>query len=151
MKIFREVVMDNIRRFGALTNCPLWNEDVLTHLGNYGDYATWDGLFYVWHVTRDEEIRRVFLREAGLRVTEETMGTHNAWDMTHGGTSRTTDYNIAAEAYHMSGDARWLERVRRPFALAFRSPVWYLKPQHDIFMFKVALEHGLVKDEDVSL
>lgn len=151
MKIFHDIVMDNIRRFGALTNCPLWNEDVLTHVAPYGDYATWDGLFYLWYVTRDEEIRKVFLSEAALRVTEEKMGTHSAWDMTHGGTSRTTDYNIAAEAYYMSGDPSWLERVRRPFALAFRSSVWYLQPQHDIFMFKPAFEHGLVRDEDVSL
>ena len=69
---------------------------------SYGEWAAWEGLFYVWELTRDEELRSFILSQLEWRLKEEKMGTH--------GIFRDTDYNMASYAYYLTDDRNWLDR-----------------------------------------
>jgi hypothetical protein len=108
---------------------------------NYGDYATWEGMFWYWEITRDEEVKDFVLGQLKWRLELERCGMH--------GGHRSTDYNPAAYAYYMSGDESWLTRVARPFRGAFRAAKWPLGWVHSMYYIKLAFEHGIVTDDDV--
>jgi hypothetical protein len=81
------------------------------------------------------------LSQLEWRLTWEHMGVH--------GFHRVTDYNPAAYAYYMTGDVSWIERVARPFRAAFRAARWPLGWVHAMYYIKLALERGIVTDDDV--
>ena len=107
-KIIREFLMASAEKYGRMTSAEPHNMPV--KIMPYGDYASWEGMFWYWEITGDEEVRQFMLRELEKRLVPERMGTH--------GFHRTTDYNPAAYAYYMTGDESWLERVARPSSWA---------------------------------
>ena len=110
---------------------------------SYGEWAAWEGLFWVWELTRDEELRNFILGQLEWRLTEERMGT--------AGSFRSTDYNVAAYAYLMTGDRSWLDRVARAFQVLFRATAWPFAWIKSMYFIKLAFEHGLIRDEDVLI
>jgi len=71
--------------------------------------------------------------------------------MNTGGTFRSTDFNVAAYAYYMTGDRQWLDRVARPFTAIFRSVNWPIGYVKTMYFIHLAFEHSLIRDEDILL
>jgi hypothetical protein len=140
-KIVRGSFMAKVEKYGQLVymkpreSLPLLRDD------SYGEWAAWEGLFWVWELTRDEELRRFILGQLEWRLTEERMGTH--------GSFRATDFNVAAYAYLMTNDRAWLDRVARAFHVAFRACEWQFGWIKSMYFIKLAFEHGYISDSDV--
>jgi hypothetical protein len=109
----------------------------------YGEWAAWEGLFYAWEVTRDESWRRFILDQLEWRVSEAATAT--------AGSFRATDLNVAAYGFLLSGDRTFLDRVARPVRAMFRCRDWPFAYIKSMFLLKLALEHGLIHDDDVLL
>ena len=138
-KIVREYLMANTKKFGRMLDARPPASPV--KICSYGDYAAWEGMYFLWEITRDEELKDFMLSQLQWRLTHDHMGTH--------GFHRVTDYNHAAYAYHMTGDDSWLTRVARPFRYAFRTANWPLGWVHAMYYIKLAFDHGIVTDDDV--
>jgi hypothetical protein len=142
-KIVRESFAAKIRTYGTLTymkpreDLPLLKDD------GYGAWAAWEGLYWAWDVTRNEEIKRLVLDQLADRLVESKMATH--------GSFRGMDYNAAAYAYYLSGDKQWLARVARPFRAAFRAAQWQFGWVKAMYYIKLAFDEGIVQDADVVL
>ena len=141
-KILREKHMADAQSYGRYLDGKPGPEMVVELLG-YGDYASWEGMFWLWEVTRNEELRKFLLDQLEWRLVEDRCGTH--------GFHRGTDYNPAAYAYYMTGDKSWLDRVARPFRAAFNAASWPLGWIHSMYYIKLAFEMGIVTDEDVTV
>jgi len=141
-KIVREVYMKAAREYGRML-VPKPTAESITYLMLYGDWACWKGMFYYWLITRDEELKDFYLRECELRVTESGAPT--------GGDPRGADVEMAAFAYYMTGDRRWLDAVARPFRMMFEASAWEWTWEHGIFYVKLAFELGIISDEQVRL
>jgi len=139
-KIIREGLMANTARYGHMMSPRPFNMEPVK-VAPYGDYASWEGMFWYWEITRDEEVKGFVLDQLKWRLELERCGMH--------GGHRSTDYNPAAYAYYMSGDESWLTRVARPFRGAFRAAKWPLGWVHSMYYIKLAFEHGIVTDDDV--
>ena len=142
-KIVRESFMARVKQHGSLVYMKPREEFALIKFPSYGEWAAWEGMFYLWELTKDEELRKFMLSQFEWRLTEEKMGTH--------GIFRDTDYNVAAYAYYLTGDKKWLDRVARPFRTVFRGVNWPFGYIKTMFFLKLAFEHGIVKDEDVLI
>ena len=112
-------------------------------LVDYGDYATWEGIYWYWELTRDETVRQFMLQQFELRVTEECSRFFSG--------HRNTDYNPAAYAYYLTGDRTWLDRIARPLRLAFRAHTWPIGWVHAMYALEVAFTLGILSDEDVQV
>lgn len=142
-KIVRESFMERVKRHGSLVYMKPREDMPLIRFASYGEWAAWEGLFCVWQLTRDEELRAFVLSQLEWRLKEDRMAT--------GGIFRNTDYNVAAYAYYMTGDRAWLDRVARPFRVMFRGVQWPFGYIKSMYFLKLAFEYGLVKDEEVLL
>jgi len=143
MKIWREALVEKVRRYGRMLDAKPTSE-MPVQVVPYGDYATWQGLYWLWETTRKEELAKFYLTQCEWRVAEEKSGT--------AGWMRCTDYNVAAFAYYVSGgDRKWLDRVARPFHAAFSGATWNIGWMHAIYFIKLAFDYGIVKDDDVAL
>ena len=140
-KIVTDSFMANVQRHGRLTYMKPDEEMPLVRYGDYGDYAAWEGLYWMWEVTRDDSLRQFILSQLEWRVKEELMATH--------GGMRAADYNAAAYAYLMTGDRQWIDRAARPFRFAFRAVDWQFAWQKSMYFIKLAFDHHIVHDEDV--
>lgn len=110
-------------------------------LVNYGDYATWEGMYWYWEITRDEPLRQFMLDQCEWRLTEQHCRLY--------GGHRQTDYNPAAYAWYLTGDRKYFDRIRRPFRAAFSAAGWQLGWVHAMYAVKVAFDLGIVTDEDI--
>jgi len=143
MKIFTKALAANADHFGRMS-APEPNADIVAELADgYGDYAVNQGIFWLWELTGNEKIKEFYLKQCNLFVSEERAGTEGFY--------RTTDYNRAAFAYYMTGDRKWLDRIARAFRAAFREAKWPLGWQHSMYYMKLALDFGIVTDEDVLI
>jgi len=143
-KIARECFMEKVRKFGMLTYMKPRDDMPLVRYDGYGEWAAWEGLFWLWDLTRDEELRRFILSQLDWRLTEEQMAVTGGF--------RATDYNAAAYAYYLShGDPQWLQRVARPFRILFRGVQWPIGYVKSMYFIKLALEQGIVTDEEVLI
>jgi hypothetical protein len=143
-KVVRDCYMAKVERFGRLTYLKPHEDMPLMQYDGYGDWAAWEGMFWVWHVTRDESLRRFLLGQLDRRLTEQQMEAAAA-------DFRAADYNAAAYAWYLSGDDRWLHRVARPFRLAFRAVNWPFAWVKSMYFIKLAFEHGIIADDDVLI
>lgn len=132
-------LMQKSQRFGRMLDPKPASAPI--KIVSYGDYASWEGMFWFWEITHDEDLRRFLLKEFEWRVTPEYSGVH--------GFHRCTDYNPAAYAYLLSGEKKWLERVAYPFRAAFRAARWPIGWVHSMFYIKLAFDFGLIKDDDI--
>ncbi|OGV62954.1 MAG: hypothetical protein A2498_05755 [Lentisphaerae bacterium RIFOXYC12_FULL_60_16] len=132
-------LMDKSRRFGRMLDPKPIASPV--KVCSYGDYASWEGMFWFWEITRDETVRAFMLKEFEWRITPAFSGVH--------GFHRSTDYNPAAYAYYLTGDRNWLERVAYPFQAAFRAAKWPIGWVHAMYYIKLAFDSGIVKDPDI--
>lgn len=143
-KVVRECYIDKARRLGRLTYLKPHEGMPFAQYDGYGDWAAWEGLFWVWNLTGDKELQAFLLEQLAARLTEERMNTAtNDW--------RSVDYNAAAFAFYLSGDPQWLRRVARPFRVLFRCVEWPFAWAKSMYYIKLAFEHGIIEDDDVLL
>lgn len=135
--------MARAKKHGSLVYMKPREDIPLLRFASYGEWAAWEGLFCVWQLTRDEELRQFVLGQLERRLQEERMATS--------GMFRNTDYNVAAYAWYMTKDNQWLERVARPFRVMFRGAQWPFGYIKSMYFLKLAFEHGIVKDDDILL
>jgi hypothetical protein len=143
-KIVHESFMARVKKHGSLVYMKPREDFALLRFPSYGQWAAWEGLFCVWQITRDPELRKFLLDQLDQRLTEDQMPT--------AGSFRDTDFNVAAYAYFLSGgDRSWLERVARPFRTVFRAVQWPFGYIKSMYFIKLAFEHGIAKDDDVLI
>jgi hypothetical protein len=142
-KIVRVSFMERVKKHGSLVYMKPREDLALLKYQSYGEWAAWEGLFYAWDLTKDEEIKNFILSQLEWRLTEDLMGTS--------GSFRSTDFNVAAYAYLMTGDASWLQRVKRPFKAVFRGVQWPFGYIKTMYFIKLAFEKGLITDDEVLL
>jgi len=140
-KIIDEYLVANTLKYGRMLDakppsCPV-------KLCIYGDYASYEGMFWYWSITGEEDVKRFMLSQLEWRLTLPFMHVH--------GFHRTTDYNPAAYAYYMTDDRAWLDRVARPLGAAFRAARWPLGWIHAMYAIKLAFDLGIVSDEDITV
>lgn len=138
-KIVRDYLMANTKKYGRMYDGKPIGEPV--KICSYGDYAAWEGMFWLYRITQSEELKSFMLSQLEWRVTPEMCGVH--------GFHRTTDYNPAAYAFYLTGDPQWIERVGYPFWHAFRAARWPLGWVHAMYFTKLALDFNIVNDRDV--
>jgi hypothetical protein len=143
MKVVRGSFMARVKQYGTLTYLKPREDFPIYRMSDYGEWAAWEGLFYVWELTRDDELRQFLLSQFEWRLQEERMGTS--------GFFRSTDYNSAAYAFYLTGDPAWLQRVARPFRATFRCVNWPLGYIKAMYFLKLAFDHGVVHDDDIFL
>ncbi|MCE9589676.1 MAG: hypothetical protein K8S99_04040 [Planctomycetes bacterium] len=137
--IVRDYLMANTEKYGRMLDAKPFVNPV--KVCSYGDYAAWEGMYWLWEITRDEGLKSFMLSQLEWRVAPEFCGVH--------GFHRTTDYNPAAYAFYLTGDRKWLERVAYPFWHAFRAARWPLGWVHAMYFTKLAFDHHMVSDTDV--
>jgi hypothetical protein len=142
-KIIRQSFMAKVEEHGRLTYMKPHHNLPLLRYDGYGEWAAWEGLFWVWELTRDEELKEFILSQLEWRLTEERMGTSGGF--------RAMDFNGAAYAYLMTGERQWLDRVARAFNVAFRAAHWQIGWIKSMYYIKLAFEHNLINDDDVLL
>jgi hypothetical protein len=142
-KIIRGSFMDRVKKHGSLIYMKPREDFAFIRFASYGEWAAWEGMFYVWELTRDEELKQFILSQLEWRIREENMRTT--------GIFRDTDFNVVAYAYYMTGDKQWLNRVARPFAAVFRSVHWPFGYVKSMYFLRLAFEHGIAKDEQILL
>lgn len=138
-KIVRDYLMANTKKYGRMLDAKPFVNPV--KVCSYGDYAAWEGMYWLWEITRSEELRQFMLSQLEWRVTHEFSGVH--------GFHRSTDFNPAAYAFYLTGDKKWLERVGYPFWHAFRAARWPIGWVHAMYFIKLAFDHNMVSDTDV--
>jgi len=140
-KIIYDYCMESARKYGRiLDERP---RSMPMKIVNYGDYATWEGMYWYWEITRDETVRRFMLEQFEGRVSEKHSGVH--------GFHRCTDYNPAAYAFYLDGDRKWLDRVARPLRAAFHASSWPLGWIHAMYALKIAFDQGIIEDDDITV
>lgn len=142
-KIVRECFMARVEQFGALVYHKPHEGLPVLRQPNYGQWAAWEGLFYVWELTGDEALRRFLLAQLEARVVEAKLAT--------AGSFRDTDVNVAAYGYYLTGDPQWIARAARPFRAMFRCVNWPFGYVKAMFYLHLALTHEVVSDDDVLL
>jgi len=140
-KVIREGLMAKVDAYGRMLDAEPASCPIKTCI--YGDYATYEGMFGYWSITKDEEVKQFVLSQLQWRLTLPYMHVH--------GFHRVTDYNPAAYAYYMTGDKSWMDRVARPFRAAFRAARWPLGWIHAMYCIKVAFDLGMISDDDVTV
>ncbi len=142
-KIVRVSFMERVQKNGSLVYMKPREDLPLLKFQSYGEWAAWEGLFYAWDLTKDQEIKAFILSQLEWRLNEDLMGTS--------GTFRSTDFNMAAYAYLMTGDEQWLRRVSRAFKTVFRGVQWPFGYIKTMYFIKLAFEKGIINDDEVLL
>jgi hypothetical protein len=138
-KIIYEGLMAQVKAHGRmLAATPV---GMPMKLVRYGDYASWEGMYWYWEITRDEEVKKFMLSQLEWRLTPKYLAVHAY--------HRVADYNPAVYAYYMTGDRAWMDRVARFFRAAFRCARWPLGWIHAMYFIKVAFDLGIVTDDDI--
>jgi hypothetical protein len=140
-KIIYDYCMESVRKYGKLLDEK--PKSMPWKITSYGDYATWEGMYWYWELTRDEEVRQFMLQQFDWRIAERYCGVH--------GFHRCTDFNPAAYAFYLTGDRSWLDRVSRPLRAAFRASKWPLGWVHAMYALKVAFDLEIVGDDDITV
>lgn len=94
-------------------------------LVRYGIYATWEGFFWYWKITRDEEVKNFMLSQLEWRLSTEFM-TPFAYH-------RISDINPVVYAYYMTGDRSWFDRIAKYIKAAFRCAKWSIRWIHSMY------------------
>ena len=140
-KIVRDYLMANTDKFGRMVATKPFGWPVKTCM--YGDYASWEGMYWLWELTGDEALKRFMLSQLDWRVDPAHMGVYRY--------HRATDFNPAAYAYYMTGDKSWLARVARLFRPMFGASNWPIGWIHSMYYIKLAFEHDIISDDDIRL
>ena len=142
-KIVRGSFMAKVAKHGSLVYLKPREDFALIRDEHYGEWAAWEGLFWVWELTRDEALKTFILGQLEWRLTENRMAIH--------GNFRATDFNVAAYAFLMTNDEKWIERVARAFRVAWRASDWQFGWIKSMYFIKLAFEQGVIKDDDVLM
>ncbi|MHB0936078.1 MAG: RIFT barrel domain-containing protein [Armatimonadota bacterium] len=140
-KIIYDYCMDSAQKYGRILDEK--PKTMPWKLVNYGDYATWEGMYWYWEITRDETLRRFMLEQCEWRLTEQHCRLH--------GGHRQADYNPAAYAYYLSGDRQWFDRIQRPFRAVFKASSWPTHWVHAMYAVKLAFDLGIIEDDDITV
>ena len=140
-KIIYEYLMANSNELGRmLDKIPM---TMPVKVASYGDYASWEGMFWYWRITQDDTVKAFMLKEFEWRITEACSGVH--------GFHRSTDYNPAAYAYYLTGDTSWFDRIKRPLVASFKAARWPIGWVHAMYALKIAFDEGIIEDDDVTV
>ncbi|MCM8817509.1 MAG: hypothetical protein NC913_08405 [Candidatus Omnitrophica bacterium] len=139
-KIIKENLMQQVKKYGKMfvpkpSSMPI-------KLVRYGDYASWEGMFWYWKITGDEEVKRFMLSQLEWRLSTQFM-TPFAYH-------RVSDINPAAYAYYMTGDRSWLDRIAKFIKAAFRCAQWPIGWIHSMYALKIAFDLGIISDDDIT-
>lgn len=140
-KIIREYLMVSTQKYGRMLAVKPIGAPVKACV--YGDYASWEGMYWLWELTGDEQLKQFMLSQLQWRVDPQHMGVYSY--------HRATDFNPAAYAYYLTGDSSWLARVGRLFKPTFGAANWGIGWIHSMYYIKLAFEHGIITDDDISL
>ncbi|MAE60577.1 MAG: hypothetical protein CMJ49_04370 [Planctomycetaceae bacterium] len=143
-RVVHECYIKKVEKFGRLTYLKPHVDMPLIQFDAYGDWAAWEGMFWVWRITQDQTLRQFMLDQFEQRLVEDQINPAES-------DFRQADYNAAAFAYCLSGDERWLHRLARPFRLSFRAVQWPFAWVKSMYYIKLAFEHGIVNDDDVLI
>ncbi len=138
-KIIKENLMEQVKKYGKMVVPKPASMPV--KLVRYGDYATWEGMFWYWKITKDEEVKNFMLSQLQWRLSYQFM-TPFAYH-------RVSDINPAAYAYYMSGDKEWLFRISKYIRAAFRCAKWPIGWIHSMYALKLAFDFGIIQDDDI--
>ncbi|NQU10186.1 hypothetical protein HQ590_05320 [bacterium] len=141
-KIVRDYLMANTAKYGRMLDEKPVGMPV--KIVRYGDYAAFEGMYWLWEITRDEPLRQFLLGQLDWRLTLPYV---NAFGAHRSG----ADFHPAAYGYLLTGDRSWLDRVGKPFRAAFRAGQWQLDFSHSMYFIKPAFELGLITDDDVTV
>lgn len=138
-KIIKENLMQQVNKYGKMfvpkpVSMPI-------KLVRYGDYATWEGMFWYWKITKNEKVKNFMLSQLEWRLSTEFM-TPFAYH-------RVSDINPAAYAYYMTGDRTWFDRIAKFIRAAFRCANWPLGWIHSMYALKIAFDLGIIIDDDI--
>lgn len=142
MKIVKQALMTAEKLYGKIISAKP-NREMPASLVVYGDYASYEGMFYLWEITKDKQLGDFILRQCEYKVRDKIIST---W-----GGFRTTDINPAAYAYYISGDKKYMNRVRKSIKLLFKGANWQIGWIKSMFTLKIALDMGIIKDGDITL
>lgn len=138
-KIIKENLMEQAKKYGRMiTPKP---SSMPIKLVRYGDYASWEGMFWYWKITKDIEVKDFMLSQLKWRLSTEYM-TPFAYH-------RVSDINPAAYAYYMTGNREWFDRIAKFIKAAFRCAKWPIGWIHSMYALKIAFELGIIKDDDI--
>ncbi len=141
-KIVRSYLMANAAKYGKmLDEKPI---GMPVKIVRYGDYAAFEGMYWLWEITRDDELKRFILSQLEWRLAPALVNPF-------GGHRSGADFHTAAYGYFLTGDRSWLDRVAKAFRAAFRAGQWHIDFSHSMFYLKPALELGIVTDDDVTV
>ncbi|MCX7705171.1 MAG: hypothetical protein N2115_02795 [bacterium] len=139
-KIIKENLMQQVKQHGKML--VVKPHSMPMKLVRYGDYATWEGMFWYWTITKDQEVKNFMLSQLEWRLSTEFM-TPFAYH-------RVSDINPAAYAYYMSGDRSWFDRIEKFIRAAFRCARWPLGWIHSMYALKIAFDLGIIRDDDIT-
>ncbi|MCM8788209.1 MAG: hypothetical protein NC907_00280 [Candidatus Omnitrophica bacterium] len=138
-KIIKENLMAQAKKYGRMiTPKP---SSMPIKLVRYGDYASWEGMFWYWKITKDEEVKKFMLNQLEWRLSTEFM-TPFAYH-------RVSDINPAAYAYYMSGDRSWFDRISKFIKASFRCAKWPIGWIHSMYALKIAFDLKIISDDDI--
>ncbi|MGC9065308.1 MAG: hypothetical protein ACP5JO_01595 [Candidatus Ratteibacteria bacterium] len=139
-KIIKKNLMEQVKKYGKMFAPKPHSMPI--KLVRYGDYATWEGMFWYWKITKDDEIKNFMLSQLEWRLSTEFM-TPFAYH-------RVSDINPAAYAYYMTGDRMWIDRVAKFIKAAFRCAKWPIGWIHSMYALKIAFDLGIINDDDIT-
>ncbi len=138
-KIIKKNLMEQVKKYGKMLVVKPHSMPI--KLVRYGDYATWEGMFWYWKITKDEEVKNFMLSQLQWRLTPDFMTPF----VYH----RVSDINPAAYAYYMTGDKNWIFRVAKYIKAAFRCAKWPIGWIHSMYALKIAFDLDIVRDDDI--
>lgn len=138
-KIIKENLMKQVEKYGKMF-APKPHSMPLK-LVRYGDYATWEGMFWYWKITKDEKVKNFMLSQLEWRLSNEFMTPF----VYH----RVSDINPAAYAYYMTGDRTWIDRIAKFIKASFRCAKWPIGWVHSMYALKIAFDLGIICDDDI--
>lgn len=124
-------------RFGDL-RYPYPQGAYLKHITGYGDWSSYYGLYRLWEVTGDEEIRRLFLALAEKMCHPDRFQVNDA---------RTMDFMTVWAYLRLTGDEGVLERLKGVIPMLLRRGG---HPTRRLHFLKVLDDHGLIDDSQVG-
>jgi len=138
-KIIKKNLMEQVKKYGKMF-APKPHSMPLK-LVRYGDYATWEGMFWYWNITKDDEVKNFMLSQLEWRLSNEYMTPF----VYH----RVSDINPAAYAYYMIGDRSYMDRVAKFIKASFRCAKWPIGWIHSMYALKIAFDLGIISDDDI--
>ena len=138
-KIIKENLMVQAKKYGRMiTPKP---SSMPIKLVRYGDYASWEGIFWYWKITKDRKVKEFMLSQLEWRLSTEFMTPFSY--------HRVSDINPAAYAYYMSGDRSWFDRISKFIKASFRCANWPIGWIHSMYALKIAFDLKIISDDDI--